>query len=71
MPKKGEKARKIRSLSEGEHVRPPKLWFAHMKRRVAKEYPQYGKKRIGQIVGGIWTRMSTASKKKIIRKYQK
>lgn len=71
MPKKGEKARKITALSKGEGVRPPARWFSHMKRVVSKQYPTYGKKRIEKIVGGIWSRMSTASKKKIVRKYQK
>lgn len=71
MPKKGEKARKIRALSEGASVRPPASWFSHMKRAVSEQYPAYGKKRIDKIVGGIWARMSTMSKKKIVRKYQR
>lgn len=71
MPKKGEKARKIRALSRGMGVRPPKKWFDMMIRRSSKQYPTYGKKRLGQIVGGIWSRMSTATKKKVVKKYQR
>ena len=71
MPKKGEKARKIRALSRGAGVRPPKKWFDMMIRRSSNQYPTYGKKRLGQIVGGIWARMSIATKKKIVKKYQR
>ncbi len=71
MPKRGEKARKLSALSRGKGVRPPKSWFNMLKRRSEKQYPSYGNKRIGQIVGGIWSRMSTASKKKIVKKYQR
>ena len=71
MPIKGEKARKIRALSRGAGVRPPKVWFDMMVRRSAKEYPSYGKKRLGRIVGGIWAGMSTATKKKVVKKYQR
>lgn len=71
MPKQGEKARKLRALSSGHGVKPPKSWFNKLKSSTLKQYPSYGNKRIGQIVGGIWSRMSTASKKKIVKKYQK
>lgn len=71
MPKQGEKKRKLSALSRGKGVRPPKRWFDKIKRRTAKEYKSFGQKRLGQVVGGIWSRMSTASKKNIIRKYQR
>ena len=71
MPKKGEKSRKLSALSRGKGVRPPKRWFDMMKRKSAKQYPKFGKKRVGRIVGGIWAKMSTATKKKVVRKYQR
>ena len=71
MPKKGEKSRKLRALSKGAGVRPPKDWFNMMKRRSSKQYPKLGKKRLGRIVGGIWAGMSTATKKKVVKKYQR
>lgn len=71
MPKKGEKARKLAALARGKGVRPPKKWFTVMKRHISEEYPNLGKKRQGRIIGGIWARMSTASKKEIVRKYQR
>lgn len=71
MPRKGEKARKLRALSIGKGVRPPKKWFDIMKRRSSKTYPRFGKKRIVQIVGGMWSKMSTATKKKVVKKYQR
>lgn len=71
MPKQGERKRKLAALSRGKGVRPPKSWFNKLKRISAKQYPGYGQKRIGQIVGGIWSRMSIKSKKSIVKKYQK
>lgn len=71
MPKKGERARKLTALSRGKGVRPPKKWFDMMKRRSSGQYPTYGKKRIGKIVGGVWSKMSTATKKKVVKKYQR
>lgn len=71
MPKQGEKARKLAALSRGKGVKPPKSWFNKLKRSSEKQYPGYSKKRIGQIVGGIWSRMSIKSKKSIVKKYQR
>lgn len=71
MPKKGERARKLAALSRGKGVRPPKSWFKMMEKLSKKEYKSYGQKRIGQIVGGIWSKMSIKSKKSIVKKYQK
>ena len=71
MPKKGEKHRKLTALSRGKGVRPPKEWFSMMKKRSSKQYPTYGRKRLGRIVGGIWSKMSTATKKKVVKKYQR
>ena len=71
MPKKGEKARKLAALSHGKGVKPPKKWWDIVKRSASKQYPGFGQKRLGQVVGGIWSRMSTASKKKIVIKYQR
>lgn len=71
MPKKGERTRKIYALSHGLGVKPPKKWFSMMKKKSAKEYPKLGKKRLGKIVGGIWSKMSTNTKKKIVNKYQR
>lgn len=71
MPKKGERKRKLAALSRGAGVRPPKSWFNLLKRKSEKQYPSYGKKRIGRIVGGIWSRMSIKSKKSIVKKYQR
>lgn len=71
MPKKGEKKRKLTALRSGKGVRPTKRWFVEMERKVAKEYPRYGSARIAQIVGGIWSRYTTTTKMKIVRKYQR
>lgn len=71
MPKTGEKSRKLSALSHGKGVRPPKKWFNILQKSVSKQYPKYGSARKGQIIGGIWARMSTANKKKIVKKYQK
>jgi len=71
MPKKGDRARKLRSLSSGHGVRSPKAWFNRVKKDVSKQYPGFGQARKGQIIGGICARMSIANKKKIVRKYQK
>ncbi len=70
MPKRGEKARKLAALSHGHGVRPPKVWFNKLQKSVTKQYG-YGQARTGQIIGGIWARMSTANKKKIVKKYQR
>ena len=71
MPKRGEKARKLKALSKGKGVRPPKKWFDKVKKSTTKQYPGYGKKRIGQIVGGIWSKSSVLTKKKIVKKHQR
>ncbi len=71
MPKRGEKARKLSALSRGKGVKPPKAWFNKLKRSASKQYPTFGQKRIGQVVGGIWSRMSIKSKKAIVKKYQR
>lgn len=71
MPKKGEKARKLAALARGKGVKPPKSWFTQMKKSTSKQYPSFGSKKQGAIIGGIWARMSTESKKEIVRKYQK
>ena len=70
MPKKGERARKLSALSRGKGVKPPKKWFDKLKTSASKKYPAFGQKRLGQVVGGIWSRMSIKSKKKIVREYQ-
>ena len=70
MPKKGEKERKLKLLSAGKGVRPPKKWFRKLKKEIEKEYPNYGVKRVSQIVGGIWSKEPTTTKKAIVRKYQ-
>lgn len=54
MPKKGEKARKLAALARGKGVKPPKAWFNKLKRSTSKQYPTYGAKRTGAIIGGIW-----------------
>lgn len=71
MPKKGERARKLHALSARRSVRPPKRWFDMVKRSTKKQYPRYGDRRVGQIVGGIWAKASSATKKKIVKKYQR
>lgn len=71
MPKKGEKARKLSALSRGKGVRPPKKWFNKMHKIVMKQYPNLSMKRHMQIVGGVWAKASTATKKKIVKKYQR
>lgn len=71
MPRKGEKARKLSALSRGKGVRPPKKWFDDMHKKVMKLYPKLSMKRHMKIVGGIWSRSSTATKKKIVKKYQR
>lgn len=71
MPKYGEKKRKLSALKRGKGVRPPKKWFDKLKRTTSKQYPGYGKKRVGKIVGGIWSKMSEASKARVVKKYQK
>lgn len=71
MPKRGERARKLAALSRGKGVKPPKAWFNKLKKEMRHEYTGYGEYRIGRIIGGIWSRMSTANKKKIVKKYQR
>lgn len=71
MPNKGERVRKLYALSHGHGVKPPKKWFNMLQKSVSKQYPKYSSERKGQIIGGIWSRMSTTNKKKIVRKYQK
>lgn len=71
MPKKGERARKLAALSRGKGVRPPKKWFNLMHKHMIKEYPERSMKAHQKIVGGIWSKMSTSNKKKIVKKYQR
>lgn len=71
MPKQGEKARKLRALSAGKGVKAPKAWFKKIYKKVSKNYPKLGKMRRAAIVGGIWSQASIATKRKIVRKYQK
>ena len=70
MPRKGEKARKLKALSKGKGVRPPKKWWQKLYRKTKKQYG-YGKARTAQIVGVIWSKATTSTKKKIVRKYQR
>lgn len=71
MPRKGEKLRKLRALSKGKGVRPPKKWWDKIRKGVSKQYPGFPKKRVAQVVGGIWSHSSIATKKKIVKKYQR
>jgi len=71
IPKKGEKARKLKLLSSGKGVRPPKIWFDKIKKEVKKEYAPCDKVCTGRIIGGIWAKMPLKTKKKIVVKYQK
>jgi len=71
MPKAGEKSRKRKALSQGQGVKPPKKWWDKTKRSTEKEYPNYGKQRVARIVGGIWSKSSVPTKKKIVKEYQR
>ena len=71
MPKKGEKASKLRALGKGQGVKPPKKWWDKMMRATARQYPTYGKKRKSRIVGGIWSGETIITKKKIVKENQR
>ena len=71
MPKRGEKQRKLKALSQMKGVRPPKRWFKKMMDRTTRQYPRFGLGRKAQIVGGIWSKASVSTKRKIIKKYQR
>jgi len=73
MPKKGEKARKIKKLKANEGVRAPKSWWDRMIDTLKKEpkYKKFSKPRLQRIAGGIWRKETTASKIKIVKEYQK
>lgn len=45
--------------------RPPKCWWIKIIPKIKKEYPSYTKKRLNQIVGGIWKNYSTKTKNRI------
>ena len=48
--------------------RPPRLWFYRMIRRVKKQYPSFGIKRIAKVVGGIWhKRYGERTKEKLVK----
>lgn len=46
--------------------RPPKKWFNKMKKRIKKQYPTYGEKRINKIVAGIWHDYKPSTQRKIL-----
>lgn len=70
MPKQGEKERKLKQLSSGYNVRPPKKWFDKLKSKIAKQYPHKKLSELNVIVGGIWQGSSLKTKKNIVKKYQ-
>lgn len=69
MPKKGEKARKIKKLRAGEGVRPPKRWWDEIVSALKGEH-KYTKKQIPRIAGGLWAKKPKAAKIKLIKKFQ-
>ena len=69
MPKRGEKARKIKKLKSGGGVKPPKSWWDMIVSSLKGEH-KYTKKQIPRIAGGLWAKKPKAAKIKIIKKYQ-
>lgn len=47
--------------------RPSKKWFDKMKRKMEKQYPSYGEKRISKIVAGIWYDYPESTRKRLVR----
>lgn len=73
MPKKGEKARKIKALKAGKGVKAPKSWWDEIMSALGREkkYKGFSKPRLQRIAGGIWRKEPKATKIKIIREYQR
>lgn len=66
---------KIERIRAGEAVRPPKDWFDRMIKQLSLQYPRLPgesetsyRRRLGQIAGGIWHRMSKESQIGILEK---
>ena len=70
MPRKGEKARKIKALKSGKGVKPPKRYWREILKETSKEYPELSRMRQAAISGARWSKISKAKKINIVRKYQ-
>ena len=62
---------KIKQVEQDKNVRPPKMWWNMMYKQSEKEYPQFDKGRLRQVVGGIWQNYSKEVKIRIIRREMK
>lgn len=50
-------------------IRAPKYWFDERMADVKKQYPDYNKERLMEIVGGIWNKLSKKEQEKIRREH--
>ena len=71
MPKRGEKAKKIKQLKAGEGVRAPRKYWQKIQKEMKSEYPKVSKKRLGALTGKRWNNISTKKKIEIVKNWQK
>jgi len=50
--------------------RPPKGFFNSMRPKMKKQYPDYDKERIDQIIAGIWHKYDDSTKKELTKEYE-
>ena len=71
MPKKGERARKIRVLRSGGTVKAPKKYWDKMMKELKKEYPKMSLSRLSRIAGTRWRDISRPVKIRLVKEYQR